>query len=287
MLSRGIEILSSDMDVSRVTARSILTPSGLPGADYVINPFVGCSHRCIYCYACFMTRFAGQNRPWGSFVDIKENASQLVPTAGDRYRGKHVFLSSVTDPYLPQEREATVTRRILERLVALEPRLSIQTKSDLILRDIDVLTRFRDCEAGLTITTLDDRVRQEIEPGAAPIVRRLAALAELKAKGMRTYVFVGPIMPGLTDWRRIIAETAPFADFWYFENLNVRGQIRSRIRAWLLARHPELLGLYGHAYTPGSPYWDEMASEIRNFCATRSLEARVVFHHGGISKDKK
>ncbi len=275
------------MDVSRVSARSILTPSGLPGADYVINPFIGCSHRCIYCYACFMTRFAGQNRPWGSFVDIKENAPQLVPVASNRYRGKRVFLSSVTDPYLPQEREATVTRHVLERLVALEPRLGIQTKSDLILRDVDVLSRFRDCEAGLTITTLDDRVRQEIEPGAAPIARRIAALAELKAKGLRTYVFVGPILPGVTDWRRIVEETAPFADFWYFENLNVRGQIRSRIRAWLLARHPELLGLYGHAYTPGSPYWDEMAIEIRDFCAKRSLEARVVFHHGVVTNENE
>jgi DNA repair photolyase len=151
--------------------------------------------------------------------------------------------------------------------VALEPRLGIQTKSDLILRDVDVLSRFRDCEAGLTITTLDDRVRQEIEPGAAPIARRIAALAELKAKGLRTYVFVGPILPGVTDWRRIVEETAPFADFWYFENLNVRGQI---VRAFALgfSAASRAIGPLWACIYPGSPYWDEMAIEIRVFAQT-------------------
>lgn len=153
------------MTTAEITARSIITKSNLPEADYVINPYTGCSHACRYCYARFMKRFTGHSEPWGSFVDVKLNAPDLIPEKSGKYRGKSVFLSSVTDPYLPQEKNYGLTRQILERLIPLEPRLGIQTKSDLIVRDIDILKQFESCEAGLTITTLDDKVRKEIEPG--------------------------------------------------------------------------------------------------------------------------
>jgi DNA repair photolyase len=100
--------------------------------------------------------------------------------------------------------------------------LGIQTKSDLILRDIYVLLRFKKCETGLTITTLDDTVREEVEPYTASVARRIAALEKLKATGLRTYVFTGPIFPFLTDWKAIVMATRHAADFYMFENLNFR-----------------------------------------------------------------
>ncbi|MFA6552777.1 MAG: radical SAM protein, partial [Candidatus Paceibacterota bacterium] len=219
--------------IKEIRASSIITKSNLPDADYVINPYVGCTHSCLYCYARFMKRFTGHAEPWGEFVDVKINAPDLIPTKATKYQGKSIFIASVTDAYLPFERKYQLTRKILERLIPLNPNLGVQTKSDLVLRDIDLLKQFRYCEVGLTITTLDDSLRREIEPFTSSVPNRIKALERLKEAGLRTYVFVGPIMPGLTDWKKIILETKGYSDLYMFENLNVTGNIWDSIKKWL------------------------------------------------------
>ncbi|MFH1636919.1 MAG: hypothetical protein ABIB71_00675 [Candidatus Woesearchaeota archaeon] len=102
--------------INEIKARSIISKSNLPDADYVINPYVGCMHSCLYCYARFMKRFTGHKEPWGEFVDVKVNAPELIPPKASKYRGKSIFLSSVTDAYLPLERKYQVTRKILKKL---------------------------------------------------------------------------------------------------------------------------------------------------------------------------
>lgn len=268
------------MKLAEISARTIITKSNLPAADFVINPYVGCSHACRYCYARFMKRFTGHEESWGSFVDAKVNAVALIPESSERYRGKSVFMSSVTDPYLPQERTYKLTRGILEKLVSLEPRLGIQTKSDLIVRDIDILTQFDNCESGLTITTLDDSVRKNIESGAASVSKRLTALKALHDAGLRTYVFIGPIMPGLTDWKAIIQETRPYTDFYMLENLNMSGSIRPSMMQWIAAKHPDLTAEYERIYGKISDYWDSVESEIRDYCRIQGVDSRIFFHHG-------
>lgn len=277
------------MKVTEIRAASLISKSGLPGADFVINPYGGCSHACVYCYARFMKRFSGHDEKWGQYVDVKVNAADLVPPMEEglpgletpsRYAERRLFMSSVTDPYLPQEREYRLTRAILERLVPHQPFLGIQTKSALITRDIDILTRFRACEAGMTLTTLNDEIRRELEPGTSSVKDRLRALAELHGAGLRTYVFIGPIIPGVTDWKAIINATRDRADFYYLENLNVSGSVGHDMAAWNRTRHPELIAAYEAAYAPGSAFWDDMEAEIEAFCASRAVEGRVCFHHG-------
>ncbi|HNY17331.1 MAG TPA: radical SAM protein [Treponemataceae bacterium] len=277
------------MKVTEIRATSLISKSGLPGADFVINPYGGCSHACVYCYARFMKRFSGHDEKWGQYVDVKVNAAELVPPREEglpgldspsRYAGKRIFMSSVTDPYLPQEWEYRLTRAILERLIPHQPSLGIQTKSALITRDIDILARFRDCEAGLTLTTLDDGMRRELEPGTSSVNDRLRALAELRDAGLRTYVFIGPIIPAITDWKAIIDATSDRADFYYLENLNIAGSVGHDMAAWYRARHPGLLAAYEAAYAPGSSFWDDTEAEIEAFCASRGVEGRVYFHHG-------
>lgn len=268
------------MKLAEISARTIITKSNLPAADFVINPYVGCSHACRYCYARFMKRFTGHEESWGSFVDAKVNAVALIPESSERYRGKSVFMSSVTDPYLPQERTYKLTRGILEKLVSLEPRLGIQTKSDLIVRDIDILTQFDNCESGLTITTLDDSVRKNVESGASSVSKRLTALKALHDAGLRTYVFIGPIMPGLTDWKAIIQETRPYTYFYMLENLNMSGSIRPSMMQWIAAKHPDLTAEYERIYGKISDYWDSVESEIRDYCRIQGVDSRIFFHHG-------
>lgn len=265
--------------IKEIKASSIITKSNLPDADYVINPYIGCSHSCIYCYARFMKRFTGHCEAWGQFIDVKINAPDLIPAKTAKYKDKSIFLASVTDAYLPLERKYRLTRKILEKLIPLQPNLGIQTKSDLILRDIDLLKQFKNCEAGLTITTLDDKLQREIEPFTSTPQNRIKALRELKNAEIKTYVFVGPILPYLTDWKKIILATKRYADFYMFENLNTRGSIWDSVKKWLKEKHPALLKDYEKIYFSRTDFWDKMEAKIRQFCKQQKIKGRIYFHH--------
>ena len=268
------------MKLNEIKASSIITKSNLPDADYVINPYTGCMHSCIYCYARFMKRFTGHNENWGEFVDAKINAPDLIPEKTSKYKGKSIFLSSVTDPYLSFERKYQLTRKVLEKLIPLEPNLGIQTKSNLIVRDIDLLKQFKHCEAGLTITTTDDDVRKEVEPYTSSVQDRMETLKKLKEAGIKTYVFIGPIFPFLTDWKDIMLKTNKYADFYMLENLNVRGSVWDSIKKWLNQKHPELIEKYEGIYFTKNDYWNSVEKEIKEFYRKNNIDCRIYFHHG-------
>lgn len=266
--------------LNEIKASSIITKSNLPDADYVINPYIGCTHGCIYCYARFMKRFTGHKEEWGKFIDVKVNAADLVPLKTNKYLGKSVFLSSVTDPYIPIERKYKLTRGILEKLVSLNPNLGVQTKSDLVVRDIDILKKFKNCEVGFTITTMNDVIRKEVEPFTSSVQERVNALKQLKEAGIKTYVFVGPILPYLTDWKAIINYTKDYSDMYMFENLNIAGTIWSSVKKWFEDKHPELLPKYEQIYFSKSDYWGMVADEIKQFCRKEGVVGRLYFDHG-------
>lgn len=268
------------MKVKEKRAVSVIAKSKLPDSDYVINPYVGCMHCCLYCYARFMKRFTGHAEEWGSFVDVKINAPELIPEKTLKYKEKSIFLSSVTDAYMPLENKYGLTRKILEKLIPLEPDLAIQTKSDLVLRDIDLIRQFKNAEVGLTITTLDDSLRREIEPFTTSVGCRIRALEKLKEAGIQTNVFIGPILPGFTLWKEIVLRTKHCVDFFMFENLNITGSIWSSIRGWLQKKHPEKLKNYERIYFSKSGYWDDVEGEIKEFCKNQNVESRIYFHHG-------
>lgn len=268
------------MIVKEITAKNIISKSNLPSADYVINPYVGCSHACIYCYARFMKRFTNHEEEWGKFVDVKTNAVELVPDKLDKYKGKKFFISSVTDPYLHYEKEYKLTRRVLEKLIDIEAQIDIQSKSDLIIRDIDLIKQFKNCKAGITITTLDDKVRREVEPYTASVEKRLKALEVLNEAGIFTYVFIGPIFPHITDWKAIIEKTKSYVNEFVFENLNIKGSVWNDIAKWLKQKHPELLGKYNDIYFGKSDYWKTEEAQISAYCLENGISHRIYFHHG-------
>ncbi len=177
-----------------------LTPSGLPDIDYALNPYVGCAHGCTYCYARAYVRDAEVAREWGLLVKIRINLTDVLIKDVGRLKPGVVGLATITDPYQPIEASQHLSRESLKILLRAGFRVDIQTKSPLVLRDIDVLKRWRDrVEVGLTITTLRDEVAAIIEPGAPPPSERAKALRELSASGITTWVFLGPIIPGVND----------------------------------------------------------------------------------------
>lgn len=195
------------MIVREIEARSILSKSQI--YDYALNAYVGCQHRCLYCYAKFMRRFTGHREPWGEFVDVKINAPELLAKEVLKKKRKgRVWISGVCDAYQPLERRYRLTRRCLEILVAEGWPVTVQTKSPLVLRDIDILTRSAEAEVGFTITTADEKVRRIFEPGAPPVGKRIEALRSLHDAGIRTFVMIAPLLPGAEGLPDLIAGAA-------------------------------------------------------------------------------
>jgi DNA repair photolyase len=284
--------------IREIRVKEIMESSGIPEVDYEINPYVGCVYNCLYCYARYVQDDSGHTEPWGCFIDAKINAPELIEDNSDKYVGKEVFIGSKTDPYLPCELEYRLTRGILDKLVHLSPNLSLQTKSDLVLRDIDLLKKFEVCEVGMTITTLDDSLRSEIEDAASTVEQRINALRKLKQEGISTYAFVGPLLPGLTDWKAIIDSTAGFIDYYAFELLNIEGEIWDAVLGWLKEKHPELCDEYeqiyfsdtifikqinkffwrnfGYSLTGFNSYRNHLYNDIRSYAKHKNIE--VVFN---------
>jgi DNA repair photolyase len=182
------------MIIQEVQAKSILSASKI--YPYVINAYTGCQHACLYCYAHFMKRFTGHKEPWGQFVDVKVNAAELLRREITRKKRDRVWVSGVCDPYQPLEGKYRLTRGCLEILAEQDWPVTIQTRSALILRDLDILQKGKEFEAGFSITTADDGIRKVFEPNAPPISQRLRALEELHQAGIRTFAMIAPMLPG-------------------------------------------------------------------------------------------
>ncbi|MBU4372780.1 MAG: radical SAM protein [Proteobacteria bacterium] len=203
------------MIVQEIIAKSVLSKSQI--YDYAINPYVGCSHSCRYCYAAFMRRFTGHKEKWGEFVDVKINAPELLAKEIKRKQLGRVWVSGVCDPYQVVEKRYELTRKCLEILVKNQWPVTIQTKSSLVLRDIEILEKFKDIEVGFSITTADEKIRKLFEPGASPIKERIHALDVLHSKGIQTFAMIAPILPGAEG---LIEELAEKVDHILIDRVN-------------------------------------------------------------------
>lgn len=269
-----------------------VSPSKL--SDYVINPYVGCPHACRYCYASFMRRLTNRNELWGDFLDVKRCSK---PLGKKRLTGKSVFMSSVTDCYNPLEAKYKVTRRILEELAPIECELSITTKSNLLLRDLDLLkarTRLFQRPATLfdessqdrcgirvvsSINTLDEGFREEMDR-ASTIAERLDMLEKCRREGIPTILFMSPIFPYITDFRAIVDRAATIVDAIWFENLNLRPGYKEDILAYIHARYPQYYQGYLAIYQRRDlSYWLALKEEIADYCERVGVSYQIMFHY--------
>ena len=252
-----------------VETRGVVTKTDLPVCDYAANPYVGCTHACRYCYASFMKRFTGHPEPWGTFLDVKQWPKIRDPS---KYDGKEIFIGSVTDPYLPQEAEHGRTRALLEQLQGSGARISIATKSDLILRDLDLIASFPDARVSWSINTLDETFRGDMDR-AVSIERRLEAMRKFHEAGVRTTCFISPIFPGITDPKEIILGAKDICNLVWLENLNLRGSFKADIMAYISERHPDLVPLYDRIYNRRDlGYWEDLDAEMRLFAEEQGLD---------------
>jgi len=183
------------MKIADIKCKTALSKSNLPGLDYSLNPYRGCQHNCSYCYVPNVLRIKRED--WGNFVEVKTNIANVL--ANELRNKKHgvVGISTVTDPYQPIEKKYKQTRLCLEQLLRYDFSVHIQTKSNLVLRDIDLISRFSDIEVMFSIGTLNDSERKLLEPNASSIQERLNAIKQISENGVKTSVFFGPIYPSL------------------------------------------------------------------------------------------
>lgn len=181
------------MKIQEIQAKNILSKSKV--YDWTINPYVGCQHDCFYCYARFMKRFSGHRENWGEFVDVKINAPKLLSQEIKKKKKGRVWISGVCDPYQPIEKKYGLTKKCLEILQENNWPVTIQTKSPLILRDLELLKKFKEIEVGFTITTGDEEIRKIFEPKTSPIEERIKVLDKLHQEGIKTYAMIAPLLP--------------------------------------------------------------------------------------------
>ncbi|KPK71375.1 hypothetical protein AMJ87_07375 [candidate division WOR_3 bacterium SM23_60] len=271
------------MVVREISCRSILNRSGIPGIDYAINPYVGCGHKCQYCYAVFMKRFTGHTEPWGDFVDVKTNAPEVLEQQVRRLKSSStISFGTVCDPYQPIEEKYELTRHCLEKLVPYKHEVSILTKSNLVLRDLDILQRLKDCEVGFTITSLNRRIKEIFEPGSPPAAQRFTTLKKLTNCGIQTWVFVAPILPALTDSEIDIdslfghAEKAG-AEYIMFDTLNPYPKVRRNVRRTVEKYFPERLEFLDYYFNNQKKYARHLKQLIHRIGRSYEIQHRVVF----------
>jgi DNA repair photolyase len=256
-----------------ITCKSLLNKSGIPGIDYSVNPYTGCLHACAYCYARFMARHTAHGMPWGSFCDVKVNAVQVLEKELGKRPAGLATLSTVTDPYQGPEREYGLAREILIRLADAGFPVSILTKSDLVLRDLDVFKRFPpgSLEIGFSLNTADDAVSRAFEPCAPPVSNRIRALKTLHAEGIRTRVFLAPLLPVLSERSlpALLGEIHGSVDHVMADTLNIKCGNWPGISNVLRVHHPSLLPEWKTVLFSGQDrnrYYDGLLSRIRNLC---------------------
>lgn len=235
----------SEILISEKQVQSVMTKSSLPVGGYSVNPYVGCTHACKYCYASFMKRFTGHTEPWGTFLDVKNWEPIKDP---HKFDGQRIVIGSVTDGYNPQEEHYRRTRRLLEELQGAQAEILVTTKSDLVLRDLDVLSTFPKVTVSWSINTLDEQFKNDMDE-AVSIERRLAAMKQVYDKGIRTVCFISPIFPGITDVWSIMERVREQCDLIWLENLNLRGQFKTVIMRYIAEKYPHLMPLYDEIWS--------------------------------------
>lgn len=278
--------------LKEIQAKSVLTPSKLPGADFVINPYVGCSFGCKYCYASFIGRWKHPGEEWGSFVDVKVNASEVLEKEllklERKFKSKDfgsIVFSSVTDPYLGVEAKYKITRKCLRVLAdfGYQGEIAILTKSPLATRDIDLFKKLS-MAVGFTVTTLDDKVTEFLEDKAPPASARIKAFQKLREAGVKTYAFVGPLLPYFTAEKEKLEELfskleeVGVEELW-LEHINLSPKIKSRLFEYLQRESSGLIPEFQKADT--QKYRDELGKVVKEALRGKKLKlatGEIIYH---------
>ncbi|MGC8506303.1 MAG: SPL family radical SAM protein [Thermoplasmata archaeon] len=246
-----------EIEIQEIEVKSALGKSGLRELDYSLNPYLGCLHSCIYCYAMDFTRIR-PSTDWGKYVVVKTNLLDILRREVKRKRKGIVGVSTITDPYQPVEGRFKLTRESIAMLADNGFSVTIQTKSPLVVRDTDILKKHRNrIDVGFTITTTDNSKARLLEPETPSPASRVEAIRRLRESGIETWIFFGPIIRGINDTtgdiRGMIEAAADTGSRIIYDRYNLYPASAEKMKSMGIPR-----GLQGD-----DRWWSSTVSEIR------------------------
>lgn len=246
---------------------------------YDLNIYRGCSHRCQYCYALYSHRYL-ENGDFFGKIFVKTNIVEELEKelSSKRWKQEWINLGGVTDSYQAIERQYKLMPRILELMIKYKTPITISTKSDLILRDIDLLEKLAKVatvNVAVTVTTWDEKIQQKLEPGAISSERRMEVLKQLKGKGINLGLHLMPIVPYLTDTpenlENILREAAKIpVDYVIAGMLNLRSETRKNFLRFIQENYPELADKYFKEYK--GAYWEKEKRKVVYFLVHKLMK---------------
>ena len=262
------------MKISECTNRPILSPCGLENFDYQIDPYVGCGHYCYYCYVLDQAE-----TDWSEEILIHTDIVGRLDAEIDKILPQTIYLGYYTDPYQPCDAEYRQTRKVLKRLQARGFSASILTKSDLVLRDIDILKEMNNAHVSVSVAFDDDRVRRRFEADTIDTADRIEALRQLKAAGISTGALVCPVIPFITDAEHLIDMLQPHADpIWIF-GLSIDdplGPNWQNMQQILNRHYPEQVEpIEAAIFAKDHPYWTELRERLVTLKEARQLNLNI------------
>lgn len=257
------------MKVKEIEVNRFISKSEIEGIDFVINSYVGCPNACMYCYASYMQNFSGHQEEWGTFLDVKKTNYKLLKRSVE---GKTYLMSSTTDCYNSYEKKYELTRNILKQLINFNVNLIIETKNELILRDLDLLKQIRNLKVIISLNTLDDKFRQDIEKESS-INSRLKTIQELVKNGLEVIVNISPIFPYLTDYKKIIEKTKKYVSEYKFQFLELKSGSKRKALKYIGDKYPNYYLEYAKIYLLNdTEYFDKLKKEIEEYCNRLGLK---------------
>lgn len=267
------------MEVVLRKSGSLLNASG-GGSFFTLNPYVGCAHSCRYCYSVYISRWRHRKiEEWGNWVEVKLNAPEILKKEVKKYRRGHIFISTVCDAYQPIEEFYQLTRKCLDVLISADFSLFLLTKSERVVRDMDLLAKHPNLKVGFSLTMLNDEIAKIFEPYASLPSRRIQAGLKLKEKGIETGILVNPILPFFTEreLENIVDQVEKLGfDFLGFDTLHY-------IDSFVGGRIKELYTSFGKEASERleyakSPYYEgELREKIKELLKGRRIRCEFSF----------
>jgi len=257
------------MKINEIKCKTALSASRLPGLDYSLNPYRGCQHNCCYCYVPNVLRIKRDD--WGNFVNVKTNIPNILSKELKKKKPGVVALSTVTDPYQPIEKKYKLTRFCLEQLSTHKFPVHIQTKSDLVTRDIDIISKFFNVEVMFSIATLNDSERKILEPGSTSIQNRLKAMKKISDEGIKTTVFFGPIYPTIKK-EDLLEIINTFIDNGAKEIMVDKFNLKPGIKQILQNKIPNNIDIIEN-----TAYFKDLYKKIDQICQQKDVKAVLAF----------
>jgi len=262
------------MKISTCSDRPVLAPCSLKDIEHQIDPYVGCEHNCYYCYVLDQAE-----TDWTKEILIHADVAGRLGGELDGLNPQTVYIGFHSDPYQPCEAELLQTRRVLELLREGGFSASILTKSDLVLRDTDVLREMAHSNVSVSVAFNDDPVRRLFEGNTVATQRRIAALRKLREAGVSTSALVCPVIPHITDAMTLVDDLAPTADVVWVYGLSIQGAQQrcwSNVKDVLSRNFPELKeDIESAVLASDHPYWSDLRKNLEDVKESRGLDLRI------------